>query len=131
MCDRNRDGGGLVIDEVQKEMEKQKNPFLESLERGEFVNDELLRRISNNNGLLERLKDPRYAAALEDMQKNPGAAMKKYRDVPEVQNFFREFCEILGDHFVNLDKNGGDGGTFLSKCQLQKVKLAMYITIKI
>mmetsp|Transcript_1949 Transcript_1949/g.4194 ORF Transcript_1949/g.4194 Transcript_1949/m.4194 type:complete len:355 (-) Transcript_1949:367-1431(-) len=114
--DPNCGANGLVIDEVQEEMRKQKHSFLESLERGEFVNDKLLGRLQDNGSLVERLKDPRYSAALEDMRADPSAAMKKYRDVPDVQNFFREFCGILGDHFIDLDKNqkggvvGGGGG---------------------
>uniref|UniRef100_A0A7S1BMR0 STI1 domain-containing protein n=1 Tax=Corethron hystrix TaxID=216773 RepID=A0A7S1BMR0_9STRA len=60
-------------------------------------------RVRSSPHLLERLSDPRYAAALEEMRVDPGRAKKKYQDVPEMINFFRDFCGVVGDHFMQLD----------------------------
>ncbi|XP_076445689.1 uncharacterized protein LOC143283369 [Babylonia areolata] len=89
---------GLKLDEVQEAMESTKG-FLQDKE---WVTDDLLEKVSKNETLSKRLGDPRFMQAVTEFQTNPKAAMMKYQSNAEMQQFLKEFCGILGEHFISL-----------------------------
>ncbi|KAL8559512.1 hypothetical protein ACOMHN_037176 [Nucella lapillus] len=96
----------LKLDGVQKAMESTKG-FLQDKE---WVTDDLLEKVQKNETLSKRLGDPRFMQAVTEFQADPKAAMMKYQDSPEMQQFLKEFCGILGDHFSSMGKKE-DGET--------------------
>lgn len=63
---------------------------------------ELLNRIAEHPKLVAGMKNPKFSAALEALQKDPKEAMKKFKDHADVTEFLNEFCALLGDHFTKL-----------------------------
>lgn len=113
----------LRLEEVQEAM---KNSSLEGLvdTSDEWANDDLMQKVANNPRLAAGLRNPKFAAALEAMQRDPKAAMTRFRDHPEIIDFLQEFCGIMGQHFTKLGKeqdkmNGkGKGAADVSKPDL-------------
>ena len=65
---------------------------------------ELMQKIASNPRLAAGMSNPKFAAAMEAMQRDPVAAMERFRDHPEIGDFLREYCGVLGDHFTELGK---------------------------
>ncbi|XP_013408030.1 uncharacterized protein LOC106172003 [Lingula anatina] len=86
------------IPEVQTAMKSAES----LLQNKDWITDDLLGKVENNEVLFKRLSDPSFTKALTEFQTNPQAAMLKYKDNQEVQQFFKEFCGLLGDHFSNM-----------------------------
>jgi len=113
----------LRLEEVQEAM---KNSSLEGLvgTSNEWANDDLMQKVANNPRLAAGLRNPKFAAALEAMQRDPKAAMTKFRNHPEIIDFLQEFCGVMGQHFTKLGKeqdqsNGkGKGAASVSKRDL-------------
>ena len=61
-----------------------------------------MRKIENNPKLARHLANPRMAEALHKFQTDQVTAMKQYQSDAEVQEFFHEFCSVMGDHFTKL-----------------------------
>lgn len=62
----------------------------------DWVSDDLLSNIEKNETLAKRLADPTFMLALQEFQTNPTSASEKYKDNAEVQQFFMEFCNLMG-----------------------------------
>ena len=62
----------------------------------------ILDTVTNDNTLMNKLNDPKYAKVLEEFQKDPKAAMAKYADDKDVAEFFKSFMGIFGDHFSKM-----------------------------
>jgi len=62
----------------------------------EWLTEDLLQKIQSSGELCQRLQDPTFMHAIAEFQANPQAAMQKYGDNATMQEFFREFCGILG-----------------------------------
>lgn len=52
--------------------------------------------------MLKKLADPRYSQALNMFRNNPEEGMKLLQDKEELQDFIKEFCGILGEHFTSM-----------------------------
>jgi hypothetical protein len=48
------------------------------------------------------LSDPRFQAAIGEMQKDPKAAMLKFQADKELSEFLTEFFSTMGDHFTKV-----------------------------
>jgi hypothetical protein len=48
------------------------------------------------------MNNPKFMAALSSMQSNPKAFEKLKEEEPEVMEFVREFCGVMGEHFCKL-----------------------------
>jgi len=59
-------------------------------------------RIQSSGKLCQQLQDPIFVQAIAEFQANPHAAMQKYGDSADMQEFFCQFCAILGLLLVNL-----------------------------
>ena len=62
-----------------------------------FLVEGLVELVEKDENLCKKLLDPRYVLALNELQQNPVAAMQKYKDDEELQDFLRQFCGILGE----------------------------------
>jgi hypothetical protein len=62
----------------------------------DWVTEDLLGKVQNNETLLRGMSNPHFMQALAEFQSNPQAAMAKYQDNPEMQKFLKDFCGILG-----------------------------------
>ncbi len=86
----------LRIPEVQAAMKNTLN------NKKEWMTPDLLRRFATNPKLALGLQNPRFVKAMEELQKDPEAAMAKYKDDAALQDFLQEFMGLMGDHMVNL-----------------------------
>ena len=78
----------------------------------------MLHKIENNSKLARHLANPRMAEGLHKFQKDQATAMKQYQSDAEVQEFFHEFCSVMGDHFTKLadtTKSKPKGTEFITK----------------
>eukprot|EP00041_Stephanoeca_diplocostata_P013190 m.230211 g.230211 ORF g.230211 m.230211 type:complete len:185 (+) comp19254_c1_seq12:117-671(+) len=68
---------------------------------------DLLEKISKQPHLMKMMSNPQFATALTEFEKNPKGAMQKYGDNPQMAEFFKSFCDIMGNHLTGIsDVNG-------------------------
>lgn len=89
---------GMEIPEVQEAM-KTKIP---SLDNKDWITEDLLKKIEGNPSLAKLLMDPKFTAALSQVQADPMKAMAMLSSNPEMQKALQEFSGILGEHFSAL-----------------------------
>eukprot|EP01046_Picozoa_sp_COSAG06_P028365 COSAG06_NODE_2549_length_6687_cov_142.924256_1_plen_372_part_00 len=70
--------------------------------QSEWMNGDFMSRFQKNPRLMKGFTDPRCQKAMAEMQEDPEAASKKYKDDKQVSEFLREFMGLMGDHFSNL-----------------------------
>lgn len=63
---------------------------------------DLLQKFATNPKLAKGLGDPRFQAAIAEMQKNPKEAMLKFQKDKELSEFLQEFFSTMGDHFSKV-----------------------------
>lgn len=90
---------------VQKEDELKMPEVQAAMRDTSWINDDLLDNIQHDRDLMEKLANPKYSEALERMKKDPKAATEYYKDDKDVQEFFKKFYKILGNHFSGLEQN--------------------------
>lgn len=90
---------------VQKEDELKIPEVQAAMKDTSWINDDLLNNIQHDRDLMEKLENPKYNEALEKMKKSPKDAMEYYKDDTDVQEFFKKFYKILGNHFSGLEQN--------------------------
>ena len=102
-----------VFDEVQEAIKENKRFPIGS----EWVTDDLLQKVEGNKALVKKLTDPKYSQALQRMEADPIAAKKYYENDKDVQEFFMDFYQILGQHFMNFGEqtNASTSTASLSK----------------
>lgn len=88
----------MEIPEVQEAMKTN----IPSLENKEWITDDLLKKIEANPSLAKLLMDPKFTAALSQVQEDPVKAMAMLSSNPEMQKALQEFSGILGEHFTLL-----------------------------
>ena len=94
----------LILDDVQKNMNKE-NTLTETLKKkDEWLNQDLLAKIAKNPNLLKYFMDPRFQDAIALMQKDPKKAKDLYGSNPEFNQFFKEFSSIMAEHFKKLSE---------------------------
>ncbi|CAK8672931.1 unnamed protein product [Clavelina lepadiformis] len=89
--------GSLVFDEVQDAM-KGSNV----LQSKEWITDDFMKNIEGNEKLFKQLSDPKFSQAIDWMKRDPKSAMEYYKNDQDVQDFFKQFYKILGNHFTQL-----------------------------
>mmetsp|Transcript_15915 Transcript_15915/g.22671 ORF Transcript_15915/g.22671 Transcript_15915/m.22671 type:complete len:262 (+) Transcript_15915:483-1268(+) len=95
----------LVLNEVQEAMKNNNPSDLLSTKTEQWATPDLMQRISQNPRLMAGMSNPKFTAALEAMQRDPKGAMEKFRDHPDVMEFLKEFCGVMGEHFMKLDRS--------------------------
>jgi len=88
-----------VFAEVQDAMKR--NP-LEGMKQEKWANESLMQTIAKNPRLALGLSNPRFSAAIQELQTNPKLAMEKYKNDKPVFDFLNEFCGVMGEHFAKL-----------------------------
>eukprot|EP00616_Rhizochromulina_sp_CCMP1243_P012869 CAMPEP_0118974134 /NCGR_PEP_ID=MMETSP1173-20130426/11090_1 /TAXON_ID=1034831 /ORGANISM="Rhizochromulina marina cf, Strain CCMP1243" /LENGTH=383 /DNA_ID=CAMNT_0006923843 /DNA_START=15 /DNA_END=1163 /DNA_ORIENTATION=- len=92
----------LVLDEVQDAMKSAGGGMGQMLQDGAWMTEDLMTKFAKNPLLAKGLSDPRYTAAIQELQKNPKQAMEKFQHDPELSAFLNEFCQTMGEHFTKL-----------------------------
>ena len=92
---------GFVMPEVQAAM-KNANPDLDALKKGEWANEDLVRKMASNPRLVTGMQNPHYKAVLDEMQRDPKGAMEKCKSDPGLAEFIREYMGMMGAHFESL-----------------------------
>jgi len=93
------DNSTLRFQEVQDAMA---NTFSKQLAQGQWATPDLMERITKNPRLMAGMMNPKFTVALEALQKNPKKALHQFQNHPEIMNFLREFCDVMGNHFTLL-----------------------------
>lgn len=100
------DNESLRLSEVQETMNKTSENLMKNQE---WVTDDLLGKVGESQSVMEGFKNPEYVKIIAEFQANPQEAMEKYKDHTKFQEFFREFCKLMGDHFGALgSKESGE-----------------------
>ncbi|KAL3826243.1 hypothetical protein ACHAXA_006271 [Cyclostephanos tholiformis] len=59
--------------------------------------------IKSHPKLARGMYDPRYTAALQNMQTNPKETMELLKETsPDIVEWLMEFCSVIGDHFLQM-----------------------------
>eukprot|EP00041_Stephanoeca_diplocostata_P013191 m.230233 g.230233 ORF g.230233 m.230233 type:complete len:259 (+) comp19254_c1_seq16:732-1508(+) len=75
--------------------------------KDQWCTPDLLEKISKQPHLMKMMSNPQFATALTEFEKNPKGAMLKYGDNPQMAEFFKSFCDIMGNHLTGIsDVNG-------------------------
>lgn len=93
---------GMEIPEVQEAMKSN----IPSLENKDWITEDLLKKIEGNPSLAKLLMDPKFTAALSQVQTDPMKAMAMLSSNPEMQKALQEFSALLGEHFTSLGNSG-------------------------
>ncbi|WAR08075.1 hypothetical protein MAR_018033 [Mya arenaria] len=72
---------------------------------------ELIQQVDALRELRQTQQDRKFVQAIGEFQRDPKTAMTKYGNNPEVQEFFQDFCGLMGDHFNKLGDKVPGGGT--------------------
>jgi hypothetical protein len=118
-------GGGSraaapVLPDVQRAMAERAPAMAAKLKGGSWMTPELMARIAAEPRLLAGMQQPRFMAALTEMQKDPAGTLKRHEGDAALLDFLRAFMGVLGDHFEKLGaaedaakraEGGGGGGS--------------------
>lgn len=63
-----------------------------------WLTEDLLNKLGNNDKLMAMMADPRCERALQEFQANPDKALLTYQHDKYIQEFFKEFCDVLGEY---------------------------------
>ncbi|RDD45958.1 hypothetical protein TrispH2_001850 [Trichoplax sp. H2] len=91
----------LKFQEVQDAI-NQSHPLLKN---NDWVTNDLLTKIQANPRMHKQISDPRFVAALKKFETDREGAMKQFQGDPELQQFFTDFCQLMGNHFLNISKD--------------------------
>lgn len=101
----------LEIDEVQQNMKNESSSkdskfLLNNImnNKDQWLNEELMKKLMKNPKLLQAFTHPNFNDVITLIQKDPNEAKKRYGNVPELNEFFKEFSSLMADHFNNLEK---------------------------
>nr|XP_045596479.1 uncharacterized protein LOC123757122 isoform X1 [Procambarus clarkii] len=90
------ENSSLVIKQVQEAMNA--NNAME-------FQDKLGQRLEANPNVRDVISDPAWIPILDEFQRDPLAAMKKYKDNKEVTSTLKELCNVLGDTFLHMNSS--------------------------
>lgn len=104
---REKDALTRMQDEVRANLEAQQPMLMRH--RDEWLTPELMQALESSPRLRAGLQNPAYAAALDDLRRNP-TSIEKYKNDKNLEAFLMEFCQLMGGHFEGIAANqkGGD-----------------------
>ena len=89
----------MRIEEVQDAMSE---TAMNTLKKGEWVNNDLMEKIRENPTLLRTFSDPRFKHLAERLQSNPKAVIQEAQRNPELKEFLNALMSVLGSHFKQM-----------------------------
>jgi len=89
-------------EEIASSMAQDRHPLATALQGGEWVTPDLIKEMAKRPVLAKGMSNPRYQAALQELQKDPKNGAKKFDSDPELKRFLTEFCEVMGSHMIKL-----------------------------
>ena len=92
----------LRIEEVQDAMSE---TAMNTLKKGEWVNNDLMEKIRENPTLLRTFSDPRFKHLAERLQSNPKAVIQEAQRNPELKEFLNALMSVLGSHFKQMGQS--------------------------
>ncbi len=95
------------ISKIKTEVKENSNDINKSLnyiqdKKDEWCNTNLLSSIAQKPSLMKFFMDPRFAEAIQMMQKDPQKFMQTYGKNPEFNEFIKEFSSIMSTHFNKI-----------------------------
>jgi len=95
------------ITQIKTEVKENSNDLNKSLnyiqdKKDEWCNSNLLSAMAQKPSLMKFFMDPRFAEAIQLMQKDPKNFMQTYGKNPEFNEFIKEFSSIMATHFNNI-----------------------------
>lgn len=87
----------LVLKEVQEAM-------IDANHAHDFQ-DQLAKKLEGHTDVMDVISDPAWLPILDEFQRDPEAAMLKYKNNSKVKKTLQELCNVLGDTFLNMDKS--------------------------
>ena len=73
-----------------------------SLTPPEWITEDLMKQIRSNPRLNKHLTDPNFLQVLEGFHSNPSEVLRNYASNPEMAEFLKDFCTLMGNHFTGL-----------------------------
>lgn len=68
----------------------------------DWITDDLLSKIQQNPVLAKSFADPSLSRVLEDFHRDPQDTLSRAKNNPEVEQFLKEFCALMGSHLTAL-----------------------------
>lgn len=98
------------ISQIKTDVKANSNEIGKSLnyiqdKKDEWCNTNLLTAIAQKPSLMKFFMDPRFAEAIQVMQKDPQKFMEIYGKNPEFNEFIREFSSIMSTHFNKIGED--------------------------
>lgn len=95
------------ISQIKTEVKENSTDINKSLnyiqdKKDEWCNTNLLSAIAQKPSLMKFFMDPRFAEAIQIMQKDPQKFMQTYGKNPEFNEFIKEFSSIMSGHFNKI-----------------------------
>ena len=84
---------GIVLPEVQEAMKQ-------TISSTDWCTPDFLAQLDGDDVLARGLADPRMAAVMDELSKNPQEALRKYGKDPNLQEFIRRFMGLMGSHLT-------------------------------
>ena len=96
-----------IFTEFKKEVKENSEDINKSLnyisdKKAEWCSSDLLSMISQKPNLMKFFLDPRFAEAMQLMQKDPEKFMQIYGKNPDFNEFIKEFSGIMANHFNSI-----------------------------
>lgn len=73
-----------------------------------WLTQDLFTKLAQNPNLLKAFMHPSFSEVMTLLQKNPEEAKRKYGDSKEFNEFFKEFFQLMSEHFKELGKKETD-----------------------
>jgi len=89
-----------ITEEVQEKMREEVR--LNEEKKKEWLNTDLLEEMAKRPRLARGFTNPKYAAAIEALQKDPDTYREMMWGDNDLRDFVNEFCEVMGSHFTGL-----------------------------
>eukprot|EP00053_Salpingoeca_punica_P009857 m.88646 g.88646 ORF g.88646 m.88646 type:complete len:329 (-) comp15198_c1_seq1:2173-3159(-) len=91
-----------IRDQIKEAMEGLAASGMPTGANNGWLTPDLVKKLASRPALVSGMANPRIAAALQEFQANQKSAMQKYKGDKEVEEFFRQYFEVVGEHFNQL-----------------------------
>jgi hypothetical protein len=79
--------------------------MIHALTELEWLNEELIEKIDKNPILKKAMQDPQFMIIMNDLGKDPNAAIRKHANAPESYMIaIKEFMKLMGEHVQGIQQ---------------------------